>query len=148
MPRIVSPGHRVLVVDDGPLNQRLMRSLLEQLGCTVDTASSGEAALAHAAEVAYDLVFVDLHMPVMDGRETVARLRAADYERTAPHPMVVVLTADDAPPPGDQDWFDLFVSKPISLALLRASLEVLAATTDAHPTLLATPRGQSSLALD
>jgi CheY-like chemotaxis protein/HPt (histidine-containing phosphotransfer) domain-containing protein len=138
MPRIVHPSHRVLVIDDGPLNQRLMSGLLEQLGCVVDTASSGDVALAMTAEVPYDVVFVDLHMPGMDGQETIARLRAAAYNQRAPTPLVVVLTADDAPPAGDQDWFDLFLSKPISSALLRTAFDVLATRADCQPTLLAT----------
>ena len=107
MSRIIHPRRHVLVVDDGPLNQRLMSGLLQQLGCVVDTASSGAAALRMAAAVAYDVIFVDLHMPEMDGRETVRQLRAADAARNAPTPLVVVLTADDAPPGGDLDWFDL-----------------------------------------
>jgi len=137
MPRIIHPSHRVLVVDDGPLNQRLMSGLLEQLGCAVDTASSGAVALMMASSVAYDVIFVDLHMPVMDGRETVARLRASDYARSAPPPLVVVLTADDAPPAGDQDWFDLFISKPVTSALLRASFDVLGTRAEDQPTLFA-----------
>jgi CheY-like chemotaxis protein len=137
MPRIGHPSHRVLVVDDGPLNQRLMSGLLEQIGCVVDTASSGAVALMMVASVAYDVIFVDLHMPGMDGRETIARIRASDDARLAPPPFVVVLTADDAPPVGEQDWFDLFISKPVSSALLRASFDVLEKETNLQPTLLA-----------
>ncbi len=141
MARIVHSRHRVLVVDDGPLNQRLMSGLLEQLGCIVDTASSGEAALSRAAEVPYDLAFVDLHMPAMDGRETVDRLRTTLSARGLPMPLIVILTADDAPPAGDQDWFDLFVSKPVSLPLLRASLDMLAEKTNQQATLFAAQPG-------
>lgn len=137
MPRIVPSRHRVLVVDDGPLNQKLMSGLLEQLGCIVDTASSGEAALAQAKEVAYELAFVDLHMPGIDGRETVARLRVSYGERGLPMPLVVVLTADDVPPPGEQDWFDLFVSKPVSGPLLQESLDMLAAKANVQATMFA-----------
>ena len=119
---------RALVVDDGPLNRKLMSGLLKQMGCLVDTASSGEEALAKCAAGAYDVAFVDLHMPGIDGREMVGALREAEHARRATRTPVVVLTADDAPPPGDQDWFDLFVSKPITSALLKASFEVLAAS--------------------
>lgn len=126
MPRNTLPVRRALVVDDGPLNRKLMSGLLEQMGCAVDTASSGEEALAKCAAGAYDVAFVDLHMPGIDGREMVGALREAEHVRRAPRTPVVVLTADDAPPPGDQDWFDLFVSKPITSALLKASFDVLA----------------------
>lgn len=136
MARIVQPSPRVLVVDDGPLNQKLVGGLLSQLGCAVDTASSGEQALLMTARVAYDVIFVDLHMPGMDGKETITRLRASEYARSVPPPLVVVLTADDAPPAGDRDWFDLFLTKPVSTALLRTALEVLTVTTDNHPTVV------------
>lgn len=137
MTRIIHASHRVLVIDDGPLNQRLMSGLLQQIGCVVDTASSGHVALMMAASVPYDVIFVDLHMPVMDGRETVARLRASDYARSAPPPLIVVLTADDAPPVGDQDWFDLFISKPVTSPLLRAAFDVLGTRAEDQPTLFA-----------
>ncbi len=137
MSRTIHPSHRVLVIDDGPLNQRLMSGLLQQLGCVVDTASSGAIALMMASAVAYDVIFVDLHMPEMDGKQTVARLRASDYVGSAQPPLIVVLTADDAPPAGDQDWFDLFISKPVSSALLRASFDVLGTRAEDRPTLFA-----------
>lgn len=137
MSRIIHPSHRVLVVDDGPLNQRLMSGLLQQLGCVVDTASSGAVALMMAAAVAYDVIFVDLHMPQMDGKQTIERLRASECARSAPPPLIVVLTADDAPPAGDRDWFDLFISKPVTSALLRASFDVLGTRDEDQPTLFA-----------
>ncbi len=114
-----------------------MSGLLQQLGCMVDTASSGAVALMMAAAVAYDVIFVDLHMPEMDGKQTIARLRASDYARSAPPPLIVVITADDAPPAGDQDWFDLFISKPVTSALLRASFDVLGTRAEDQPTLFA-----------
>lgn len=128
MTRNAPPARRALVVDDGPLNRKLMSGLLTQMGCEVDTAASGEEALAKCAARSYDVAFVDLHMPGIDGHEMVNALREAEYACRGARTPVVVLTADDTPPPGDQGWFDLFVSKPITSALLRASFEVLAAS--------------------
>jgi two-component system sensor histidine kinase BarA len=127
MSRTTPSARRALVVDDGPMNRALMHGLLAKLGCTVDTAASGEEALQKCATGAYDVAFVDLHMPGLGGRQTVLRLREEERARKGQRVPVVVLTADDAPPDGEQSWFDVFVSKPITLALLEAALNVLTA---------------------
>jgi HPt (histidine-containing phosphotransfer) domain-containing protein len=57
----------------------------------------------------------------------VLRLREQERARNAPRVPVVVLTADDAPPDDEQEWFDIFVTKPITLVLLETSLKVLTA---------------------
>jgi signal transduction histidine kinase/ActR/RegA family two-component response regulator len=69
-------GARVLVVEDNPVNQKLVRIMLDRLGCSCDTASSGAEALRIAAERDFDLVFMDWQMPEMDGLETARRLIA------------------------------------------------------------------------
>ena len=135
--QLMPPKEHVLPPDWLPTDVRVVSTR----HCIVDTASSGEAALSRAAEVPYDLAFVDLHMPAMDGRETVDRLRTTLSARGLPMPLIVILTADDAPPAGDQDWFDLFVSKPVSLPLLRASLDMLAEKTNQQATLFAAQPG-------
>lgn len=71
---------RVLVVDDGPVNLMLARQMLETQGLQVEGVSSGEQALARQQGGFFDLVFMDIFMPTMDGLETTRRWR--DYERT------------------------------------------------------------------
>lgn len=94
-----SPG-TVLLVDDEDYVRLATRMLLEQLGCTVLEAANGEEAVAcyedHAEEI--DLVLLDLHMPVMDGRATFQRLRALD-----PSVRIAFCTGAPAPQMGLED---------------------------------------------
>ncbi|MCL7929743.1 response regulator [Halomonas llamarensis] len=96
MSTMASPAHprRVLVVDDGPVNLMLAQQVLEKHGLEVDTVSSGEDALALQQTHAFDLVFMDIFMPEMDGLETSRRWRA--YEKTygKASAILVALTAN------------------------------------------------------
>ncbi len=67
---------RVLLVDDNAVNLKVARGLLEKLGCVVTTAADGAQAVERFACGAFDLVLMDLHMPVMDGFESAKLIRA------------------------------------------------------------------------
>jgi PAS domain S-box-containing protein len=71
---------RVLVVDDGEENRELVQLVLEEAGLRVDQAENGKIGFDMARETAYDLVLMDMQMPVMDGYEATAALRAAGVE--------------------------------------------------------------------
>jgi DNA-binding NarL/FixJ family response regulator len=80
---------RILIVDDHPLTRDALAALLQQSGFTVaGQAADGETAVERAAELAPDLILLDLSLPGMNGLEALPRLRAA-----APAAEVVVLTA-------------------------------------------------------
>ena len=66
----------ILVVDDEPQIRRAMRTSLEAHGFRLETAANGEEGLLKAAEIAPDLVFLDLGLPDLDGTEVIARLRS------------------------------------------------------------------------
>ncbi len=74
-------GRRLLVVEDGRDNQRILRFLLEESGAEVDVAEDGKQALdcVMAAERSYDLILMDVQMPVMDGYEATAELRRRGF---------------------------------------------------------------------
>ncbi len=82
---------RVLVVDDDAGVRRLAELSLQEAGFTVTTATNGEEALAALTEARPDAVLLDLEMPVMDGREFLARLRELD-----PELPVVIMTGHRA----------------------------------------------------
>jgi two-component system, sensor histidine kinase len=84
-------GRRVLVVDDHPINRRVIRLFLEPFGCELVEVENGQEALAAVEAEAFDIVLMDVNMPVMDGLEATRRLRADPRWRNLP---IVALTAD------------------------------------------------------
>ena len=82
---------RVLVVDDNEVNRIVSRRMLQQLGAQCDLANDGRQALDRLAIGCFDVVLMDVHMPVMDGLSAIRHLRASDWAaRDVP---VVALTA-------------------------------------------------------
>jgi signal transduction histidine kinase/ActR/RegA family two-component response regulator len=86
------PALRILVADDNPINQTVARAVLEAAGVVVETASDGAQALERLRVEAFDLVLMDVNMPVMDGVEAVGRIRHG--QAGAPDVPVIALTAD------------------------------------------------------
>ena len=68
----------LLVVDDVEINQMVARAILERMGHAVTCAASGREALDIMADCTFDAVFMDVQMPVMDGLETAAAIRARE----------------------------------------------------------------------
>jgi len=69
-------GVRVLVVDDNPVNRKVVRWMLEKLEAEVEEADGGEAAVELAAQEQLDVILMDCHMPGVDGFESTRRIRA------------------------------------------------------------------------
>jgi signal transduction histidine kinase/ActR/RegA family two-component response regulator len=88
-------GGRVLLVDDHPMNLRLGETLLQMLGCRVDTAASGEEAVKAAAAQVYDAILMDVHMPRMDGLAAARAIRALDGP--AGRAPIIAMSADVLP---------------------------------------------------
>jgi CheY-like chemotaxis protein len=82
-------GTRVLLVEDNPVGALLARTLLRREGCVVETAATGDEAVAACKRARYDLVFMDMRMPGMDGPAAARAIRAAG-DRTP----IVALTAN------------------------------------------------------
>jgi CheY-like chemotaxis protein len=82
----------VLVAEDNPVNQLLMRRLLERLGCAVTVVGDGEKALAALAGEAFDVVLMDVQMPELDGLQATAELRRRELSSGGRVP-VIALTA-------------------------------------------------------
>jgi len=86
----VAVGCRVLLVEDNPINRRLAERVLAKLGCRVQIATNGEEAVEVAAAETFDLILMDVQMPVMDGYEATDRIRELEQERGARTPIVAV----------------------------------------------------------
>ncbi|MBW8304908.1 MAG: response regulator, partial [Brevundimonas sp.] len=86
---------RVLVVDDHDINRRAIQLILQPLGCDIATAADGMAALKICETSSFDLIFMDVRMPELDGRETTRRIR--DGNGPNAHVPIIAVTADTAP---------------------------------------------------
>jgi CheY-like chemotaxis protein len=111
-------SRRILVVEDNPLNFKLVRDVLEYAGYEVVGAGSGEEGLQLAADLPPDLVLMDLQLPGIDGTETMRRLRAGvladDVPVIALSALVMVHDHEAAQTAG----FDGYLNKPISVRSL------------------------------
>ncbi len=117
-----APDARILSVDDTRRNLADAAGLLKDTGIQTDTAESGAAALQLSRENHYDLILLDQRMPVMDGTETLRRLRA--QENGIPTP-VICLTADALTGAKEHylsEGFDDYLSKPIDSRALKQML--------------------------
>ncbi len=106
---------RLLLVDDNTFNQKVGIVKLEKMGHSVQVASSGREALAAFDEFTFDLVFMDMQMPDMDGLEATAHIRRKE-EATGRRTPIIALTAhagSDIQQKCLQGGMDGYVSKPI-----------------------------------
>jgi signal transduction histidine kinase/DNA-binding response OmpR family regulator len=116
---------RVLVAEDNAVNQAVVRRMLEKQGCQVRVTVDGEKALALLAEQPFELVLMDIQMPVMDGLEAIRRIRALEADG-APRTPIIALTAHAMD--GDRECCldagaDDYVSKPIDLGTLLSAID-------------------------
>lgn len=87
---------RVLVVDDNPVNLMLVSALLESRGLVPVLAADGAEAVALACELHFDLVLMDLQMPILDGLKATSAIR--QFERTVSRPAVPVVAYSSTTP--------------------------------------------------
>ncbi len=114
---------KVLVVDDSLINIKVASKILEREGCVVETAVSGFDAIEKVKENNYDLIFMDIMMPEMDGIETFKHLKEISGFSTP----VITLTAD-AEVGAREKYLSLgfngYLSKPININELREILKI------------------------
>ncbi len=117
---------RVLVVEDNPINQKVVQRMLQRLGGSADVADDGAEALKVLAVEDYDLVFMDCQMPNVDGFEATERIRRGEGGVRDPFLPIVALTANAMAGAREQCLeigMDDYVAKPIRFAQLRRTLQ-------------------------
>ena len=128
-PFMVTPSvlheERILVAEDNPVNQLVARRMLQAIGCQVDVASNGVEALAALERQHYDVLLLDIQMPVMDGFE-VAQQLISRHPRAEDRPWIIALTANAVQ--GDRELclrsgMDDYLTKPVKPLELAAALQ-------------------------
>ncbi len=123
---------RILIVDDHEINRRAIQLILQSFDCHISMAVDGRSALDICAHSTFDVIFMDVRMPELDGRETTRRLRKSGGPNAST--PVIAVTADNAPE--DQlacsaAGMTAYLAKPLTpaslIAVLQATLEQAAA---------------------
>jgi two-component system, sensor histidine kinase and response regulator len=116
----------VLVVEDNAINQEVAAGLLTRLGCKTDIAENGKVAIGLLEKKTYDLILMDCQMPVLDGYETTAEIRAREQRNPAhKRATIVAMTAHALPSERDKCLscgMDDYVSKPVTTEILKQLL--------------------------
>ncbi len=116
-------GH-VLLVEDNAVNQKVAERFLERLGCRVTTVADGAAAVIACHDAAYDLVFMDMQMPVMDGLTATRHIRQLDTQSA--RVPIVALTANAMPGQLERclaAGMNAYLTKPLEIGRLRETLD-------------------------
>jgi len=117
-------GRLILVAEDNAMNQQVILRQLALLGYAADVADNGQAALVRWRQGDYTLLLCDLHMPVMDGYELVAAIRAEETaDRRRPLLALTANALDGEAERCKAAGFDDYLTKPLPLTELKARLE-------------------------
>ncbi len=118
---------RILLVEDNYLNQKLILINLNKLGFAIDIANNGKEALDKVDSNSYDLVIMDLMMPVMDGLEATRIIRNKEYG-TREHLPIIGLTANTFDADREKclnNGMDEYMAKPFDLILFQSLITKL-----------------------
>jgi len=84
---------KILLVEDNLLNQKFAVATLVREGHTVDIAENGKVAIEKFQNTGYDLILMDIQMPIMDGIQATLKIREIEQERRNSHMKIVAVTA-------------------------------------------------------
>jgi CheY-like chemotaxis protein/HPt (histidine-containing phosphotransfer) domain-containing protein len=130
--------YRILLVEDHPLNQEVMKDLLGSLGYGYELAGDGKEAISALEKKEYSLVLMDCQMPVLDGYEATRRWRRVELELARSRVPIIAVTAHALAEERDKvlrAGMDDFLTKPVQVAPLRLMLaKWLAAAKQFEPT--------------
>jgi signal transduction histidine kinase/DNA-binding response OmpR family regulator len=128
---------QILVAEDNPVNQKVVLRMLEKMGHIATVAANGQEALAVLASHSFDLIFMDVQMPEMDGLTATKSIRERE-KQTGLHLPIVAMTAHAMK--GDQELcieagMDGYISKPVSSKRIEATIASILISEPAVPTL-------------
>ena len=132
------PGHpgqlRILAAEDNPTNQVVISTLLTQLGLDVHLVASGQDAVAAWRAQPWDLILMDVQMPLMDGPTAARAIRSLGLQEGRPRTPIVALTANAMSHQMEEyraAGMDGLVAKPIQVSALLQTIEEVLATNEA-----------------
>ena len=117
--------HRILVVEDYVPNQKVLQLQLQTIGCDVDIATDGAAALMMWRKNSYDLILTDIDMPVMNGTELAVAVRNEEQSKGQGHIPIIAVTATNSKSEMKRyqaAGIDEVLNKPLQMDTLRAGL--------------------------
>jgi CheY-like chemotaxis protein len=118
---------RILLAEDTPANQKLIARVLQKCGHRVDVADNGQKAIDLLRQVEFDVVLMDMQMPVMDGLEATTRIRALPDASKAKVPIIAI-TAHAREADREQclaAGMDDYLTKPVNLSEMTQAIERL-----------------------
>ena len=127
-PALPLVGLHVLIAEDNAVNQIVVQAMLAELGATSACAGNGREALDYLKDEAFNVVLMDVHMPLLDGLATTRELRAREGERKTGRVTVLAMTAtSESEDRADclDAGMDGYLTKPFSLPDVRRALEPL-----------------------
>lgn len=119
---------KILLVEDNPVNARITEIILKKLGHTVDIAGNGLISIDKLRESAYDVIFMDIEMPVMDGIEATRRIRNGEAGSRMQNIPVVAMTAHAVSEYEEEcrkTGMNWFLTKPINVMLIPELLNAI-----------------------
>lgn len=125
-PSTQSSDNKILLVEDNLVNQKVAMQMFKNLGYAVDLALDGREAVEAVQNQTYDVIFMDVHMPNMDGFEATRKIRQMTRSKT--HPYIIAMTAsvlEEDQQQATMAGMNDFLSKPMQLSDLTTKLEQL-----------------------
>ena len=124
-PLLAKKHIRILVVEDNDFNLKIVKAMLKRMNIEHDSAENGEVAMGMLGTNTYDLVLLDMHMPVMDGMETIAAIRKTPELKDI---VVIALTANAIV--GDREKYikagcNDYLSKPLKREILHEKIRAI-----------------------
>lgn len=110
-------GARILLAEDNLVNQQVVQALLSGFGCQIDVAENGQEAVDLWSAHAYDLIMMDMQMPIMDGVEAIRSIRRGEQQREVSRLPIAMLTANASSNHRDlasRAGADVVIPKPLS----------------------------------